>query len=109
MEEGLFMVVCVALAGVAGFLWHLKTRAEREKSNAEVARDAQREANEQLRRDGAADLERQARQYQDEIRALNERLAVAERNARDERRGREDAEKRLVLAEEEKRSAERLL
>ena len=109
MEEGLFMVVCVALAGVAGFLWHLKTRAEREKSNAEVARDAQREANEQLRRDGAADLERQARQYQDEIRALNERLAVAERNARDERRGREDAEKRLVSAEEEKRSAERLL
>ena len=64
MEEGLFMVVCVALACVAGCLWHLKTRAEREKSNAEVARDAQREANEQLRRDGAADLERQARQYQ---------------------------------------------
>ena len=109
MEECLLVIVCVALAGVAGFLWHLKTKAEREKSNAEVARDAQREANEQLRRDGAADLERQARQYQSEISALNERLAAAERNARDEQKIREDAEKRLVASEEEKRSAERLL
>ena len=109
MVEWLWAFVCVALAGVAGFLWHLKTKAEREKSNAEVARDAQREANEQLRRDGAADLERQARQYQGEIMALNERLAAAEQNARHEQKGREDAEKRLISAEEEKRSAERLL
>lgn len=109
MEEGLLAVVCVALVGVAGYLWHLKTKAEREKSNAEIARDAQREANEQLRRDGAADLERQARQYQDEIKALNERLSAAEQNARVEQKGREDAEKRLVASEEEKRSAEQLL
>ena len=109
MVEGLLAVVCAALAGVAGFLWHAKTKAERETSNAEVARDALREANEQLRRDGAAGLERQARQYREEIEALNARLAAAERNARDERRGREDAEKRLVSAEEERRSAERML
>ena len=109
MVEGFWVFVCVALAGVAGFLWHLKTRAERKRSNAEVALGAQREANEQLRRDGADALERQSRQYQGEIRALNERLAAAEQNARHEQKGREDAEKRLLSAEEEKRSAERLL
>jgi len=109
MGEWPIIAACAAIAGVVGYLWHLKTKAEREKSNLEVWLKAQRDANEQLRKDDAADLERQAKQYQDEIRALNEKLARAEQRVRDEQDRRESAEKKLVTAESEKTLSEKLM
>lgn len=56
MEEGLLIVACVALAGVAWYLWRLKAKTAREKSNAETSKEALREASE--RRDCEAAEER---------------------------------------------------
>lgn len=74
MGEWPMIVVCAVLAGVAVCLWILKTKAEGAKSNLEVELKAQREANEQLRKDDTADLERQAKQYDAQISDLNNKL-----------------------------------
>lgn len=82
MGEWPMIVVCVAIAGVAAYLWLLKTKAERDKSNLEVELKAQREANEQLRKDDAADLDRQAKQYDVQVAELNGKLEAAQAEVR---------------------------
>lgn len=109
MGDWPLMIPYAALACAIAYLWHLKAKAEREASNAEVALKAQRDANEQLRADGEADLKRQAEQYQREVDALNGRLDSAERKVRDEQEKREAAERDLAAAAAEKRAGEQLL
>ena len=78
MGEWLMIVACVVLVGVAAYLWHLKTKAEGAKSNLEVELKGLRDANEQLRKDDAADLDRQAKQYDAQISDLNDKLKTAQ-------------------------------
>ncbi len=128
MSSEVLIILCAVLAVIAVWLWqrHVAAKeyarldklredaeagrvgAELEKSKAEVALNAKCAEIEQLRKDAADDLQRQAEQFRDEIRALNERLESSEQEARDERERRESVAQRLVAAEEAQRSNEKL-
>ena len=128
MSSEVLIILCAVLAVIAVWLWqrHVAAKeyarldklredaeagrvgAELEKSKAEVALNAKCAEIEQLRKDAADDLQRQAEQFRDEIRALNERLESSEQEARDERERRESVAQRLVAAEEALRSNEKL-
>ena len=123
------MILSVALAGVAVWLWqrHVAAKeyarlnklredaergrvdAEREKSNADVALKVKCDQIDQLRKDGADDLSRQADQFRDEIRALRAQLEASAQETRAEREQRESVAKRLVAEEEARRANEKLL
>jgi DNA recombination protein RmuC len=129
MNEWLLMAVGSAVAGVAVYAWQRhaaakeraeldrlreeafegKVTAEREKSNAEVALAAKCGEIEQLRKDGVEDLERQAEQFREEIRALNARLDASEQKVREERERRAESDRNLVAAQEAQRANENLL
>ena len=129
MNEWLLMAVGSAVAGVAVYAWQRhaaakeraeldrlreeafegKVTAEREKSNAEVALAAKCGEIEQLRKDGVEDLERQAEQFREEIRALNARLDASEQKVREERERRAESDRNLVAAQEAQRANESML
>ena len=89
MNTVLTLAACAALAGVVAGLWWLKARAERAKAEAE--------------------LERQAKQYREEIQRLTDRLNDAERRARAVQEQLAESDRRRVAAEEAKKAGERLL
>ena len=89
MNTVLTLAACAALAGVAAGLWWLKARAERAKAEAE--------------------LERQAKQYREEIQRLTDRLNDAEQRARAVQEQLAESDRRRVAAEEAKKAGERLL
>ena len=109
MGEWLMIVVCAAIAGVAGCLWHLKVKAEGAKSGLEGELKGLRDANEQLRKDNEADLDRQAKQYREEIQGLTDRLNAAEQNVLDRQKELAEAEKKLVAADVARKEGEKLL
>ena len=129
MGSEVTVVLCAAFVVAAVWLWqrHVaakeyarlgklredaekgRVNAERERSNADVALKAKCSEIDQLRKDSADDLRRQADQFRDEIRALNAKLEASEQRALDERGQREAVAKRLVAAEEAQKANARLL
>ena len=129
MGNEVTVMLCAALVVAAVWLWqrHVaakeyarlnklredaeqgRVNAERERSNADVALKAKCSEIDQLRKDSADDLRRQADQFRDEIRALNAKLEASEQRALDERGQREAVAKRLVAAEEAQKANARLL
>ncbi len=129
MSSEVIAIFCMMVVGIAVWLWqkHVaakeyarleklredaeqgRVEAEREMSNANVAFKAKCDEIEQLRKDDADDLKRQADQFHDEIRALNAKLEASEQKVRDEREQRESVTKRLVAAEEAQKANVRLL
>ena len=129
MSSEVSIMLCSALVVVAVWLWqrHLaakeyarlnklredaeagRVNAEREMSTADAALKAKCEQMEQLRKDDAEDLSRQAEQFRDEIRALNAKLEASAQEVRDEREKRESVARQLVASEEAQRASEKLL
>ncbi len=129
MNEWLVAALCSVVVGVVVYMWqrHVsakelarlsklredaeqgKVDAERERSNSEVALKAKCEEMERLRKDGADDLERQADQFRDEIRALNAKLESSERKVQEVRDEKAQVDKRLSAAMEAQRANEKLM
>lgn len=86
-----------------------RVNAERERSNAEVALKAKCDQIDQLRKDDAEDLRRQAEQFRDEIRALNAKVEASAQEIRDEREKRENVNRLLAAAAEAQRANRELL
>ena len=129
MSSEVLIILCAVLAVIAVWLWqrHVAAKeyvrlnklredaeagrvdAELEKSKAEVALNAKCAEIDQLRKDAADDLKRQAEQFRDEIRALNTKLENSAQDIRDEREKRESVARQLVASEEAQRASEKLL
>lgn len=86
-----------------------RIKAEREKSNAEVELKVTREENGRLRQDAEDGLKRQARQFRDEIAAMNGRMEELDRKIQTEHDRKMALAKSLTAAEEALKANERLL
>ena len=129
MTEFLAAALCSLVVGIVACQWqrriaakeHARLRglleeaergridAERGKSNAEVALEAKCGEIDQLRRDAADGLARQADQFREEIRALNGRLAEADRRCLEAHEEKAQSDRRLSAALEAQKANERLL
>ena len=86
-----------------------RVNAEQEKSTAEARLKAKCDEIDQLRKDDAEDLKRQADQFREQISELNAKLEVSAQETRVEREKRESVDRKLVASEEAKKANERLL
>jgi len=100
MGEWILGFACAVVGGVALYFWNRKTQAE-------VALANKLEEAEQLRADDAADLDRQARQYQKQIDDLNGKLQAAQEKTEasllDVRRMESEAKESKAALDAEKR------